>query len=175
MAHPRAPLPHEIQGRVGGCAACRTPNANGGGAPAGASGRKHEWAQERMVREAVVMDAPRTARRSTRPRGQAHDSRRADGDAASTASGPGDAASTAPRGRKTAAATTAATSSAAGAEAGNGDGDTATAAQRRLFLAALERKRGREGAGGRPHDPGHTVIPSSNTKRQRTFRRRAGG
>ena len=46
---------------------------------------------------------------------------------------------------------------------------------RRRFEEALERKRGRAGAGRNPHDPGHTVVPQSNTKRQRTFRRKSGG
>ena len=46
---------------------------------------------------------------------------------------------------------------------------------KRRFEEALERKRGRGGAGGNPHDPGRTVVPQSNTKRQRTFRRKSGG
>ena len=46
---------------------------------------------------------------------------------------------------------------------------------RRRFEEALARKRGRAGGGGNPHDPGRTVVPQSNTKRQRTFRRKSGG
>jgi len=46
---------------------------------------------------------------------------------------------------------------------------------RRRFEEALARKRGRTGSGGNPHDPGRSVVPQSNTKRQRTFRRKSGG
>jgi hypothetical protein len=46
---------------------------------------------------------------------------------------------------------------------------------RRRFEEALARKRGRAGGGGNPHDPGRTVVPQSNTKRQKTFRRKSGG
>jgi hypothetical protein len=46
---------------------------------------------------------------------------------------------------------------------------------RRRFEEALARKRDRGGDAGSPHDPGRTVVPQSNTKRQRTFRRKSGG
>jgi hypothetical protein len=46
---------------------------------------------------------------------------------------------------------------------------------RRRFEEALARKRGRAGAGSNPHEPGRGVVPQSNTKRQRTFRRKSGG
>jgi hypothetical protein len=46
---------------------------------------------------------------------------------------------------------------------------------RRRFEEALDRKRGKSDAGASPHDPGRTVVPQSNTKRQRTFRRKSGG
>lgn len=61
------------------------------------------------------------------------------------------------------------------AESAGSAGASSAADQRQLFRAALDRKRSRSGAGGQPRDPGHTVIPPSNTKRPRTFRRRAGG
>lgn len=46
---------------------------------------------------------------------------------------------------------------------------------RRRFREALAHKHGETGAGGNPHEPGRTVAPTSNTKRQRTFRRKSGG
>jgi hypothetical protein len=46
---------------------------------------------------------------------------------------------------------------------------------RKRFEEALARKRGRAGSNAAPHDPGRTVVPQSNTKRQRTFRRKSGG
>jgi hypothetical protein len=46
---------------------------------------------------------------------------------------------------------------------------------RRRFEEALARKRARGGSGNAPHDPGRSVVPQSNTKRQRTFRRKSGG
>ena len=46
---------------------------------------------------------------------------------------------------------------------------------RRRFEEALARKRGRSGGTGNPHEPGRGVVPQSNTKRQKTFRRKSGG
>jgi hypothetical protein len=46
---------------------------------------------------------------------------------------------------------------------------------RRRFEEALARKRGRGASSGSPHEPGRGVVPQSNTKRQRTFRRKSGG
>jgi len=46
---------------------------------------------------------------------------------------------------------------------------------RRRFQEALARKHGNHGQSGSPHEPGRAVVPQSNTKRQRTFRRKSGG
>ena len=46
---------------------------------------------------------------------------------------------------------------------------------RRRFRAALESKHGTSGAQGRGHESGHGPALRSNDKRQRTFRRKAGG
>jgi hypothetical protein len=46
---------------------------------------------------------------------------------------------------------------------------------RKRFEEALARKRDKSGAASNPHDPGRTVVPHSNDKRQRTFRRKSGG
>lgn len=46
---------------------------------------------------------------------------------------------------------------------------------RRRFREALERKHGERGAAAAPHEPGRPIAPHSNDKRQRTFRRKAGG
>lgn len=46
---------------------------------------------------------------------------------------------------------------------------------RRRFRAALESKHGTSGAASRGHESGHGPALRSNDKRQRTFRRKAGG
>ncbi|HVU72112.1 MAG TPA: DUF5302 domain-containing protein [Mycobacteriales bacterium] len=46
---------------------------------------------------------------------------------------------------------------------------------RARFREALEKKKARGGAGSQPHDPGKVVVPGSNTKKQKTFRRKSGG
>ncbi len=45
---------------------------------------------------------------------------------------------------------------------------------RAKFRAALEKKTARTG-GSSPREPGKTVTPQDNTKRQKTFRRKSGG
>ena len=46
---------------------------------------------------------------------------------------------------------------------------------RRRFRAALASKQGPSGAQSRGHESGHGPALRSNDKRQRTFRRKAGG
>lgn len=44
----------------------------------------------------------------------------------------------------------------------------------RRFKEALDRKRAAHHLGAAPHEPGRAVVPSGNTKRQKTFRRKSG-
>ena len=46
---------------------------------------------------------------------------------------------------------------------------------RARFREALDKKKARGGGGSNPHDPGKVVVPGSNTKKQKTFRRKSGG
>jgi hypothetical protein len=46
---------------------------------------------------------------------------------------------------------------------------------RRRFREALAHKHGHDSVGGSPHEPGRTIVPHTNDKRQRTFRRKSGG
>ncbi len=45
---------------------------------------------------------------------------------------------------------------------------------RRRYLEALERKRSGGPGGNNPHGPSRSSAPTSNDKRQRTFRRKSG-
>lgn len=153
-----------------------------------APGRRAEGAAEPELRKTALMDEPRTgtgARAAASTPGGSRAPRVTDAPGSHVGSGPsrpgspgGSARSRSGAERSERAKPPAASPRAdqnPGAEAASAVADTPAAEQRRLFLAALERKRSRSGAGDQPHDPGHTVIPPSNTKRPRTFRRRAGG